>query len=262
MTTNPIDPTVPHNARVWNYWLGGKDNYAADRAFADRMAELLPVMPQLAKADRAFLRRAMRYLTDEAGIRQFIDVGTGLPTEGNTHELAQRIAPESRVVYVDNDPLVLAHAEALLTSGPHGATAYLHQDAREPEGILTGARETLDFGRPVAVLGLSVLHFLDDAEVKTTVRTLMDAVPSGSFLAVAHATTEYADPHDLRGLQHWNTHSPTPIHLRSREDLTALLLEGLELLEPGIVSCGRWRADDIWRDAPEVPQFGLVARKP
>ncbi|WP_419995721.1 SAM-dependent methyltransferase [Streptomyces boninensis] len=264
MAHDKVDPTRPHNARVWNYWLGGKDNYAVDRAFADQMAELLPVLPQLARSDRAFLRRAVTHLAGEAGIRQFLDIGTGLPSEGNTHEVAQAIAPDARIVYVDNDPLVLAHARALLTSTPEGDTQYAHVDAREPDKVLEAAAKTLDLTRPVAVTMLSILHFFEDAELSRTVRTIMDAMPPGSYLAVAHATWEYSGTEDATALEHWNTNSPTPIHLRDRSLLTDLMLDGLELLEPGIVSCARWRAedDDYWRTAPEVPQYGLVARKP
>ncbi|WP_338118469.1 SAM-dependent methyltransferase [Streptomyces coryli] len=264
MADNPaVDPTRPHNARVWNYWLGGKDNYAVDRAFADQMEQLLPILPQLARSDRAFLRRAVTHLAGEEGIRQFLDIGTGLPSKGNTHEVAQEIAPDARIVYVDNDPLVLAHARALLTSTPEGITQYAHVDAREPEKVLAAVAETLDLGRPVAVTMLSVLHFFSDDEVRHTVRTIMDALPSGSFLAVAHATWEYSGTEDAAALEHWNANSPTPIHLRDRSVLAELMLDGcVELLEPGIVSCHRWRAEDHWQRAPEVPQYGLVARKP
>ncbi|WP_419995714.1 SAM-dependent methyltransferase [Streptomyces boninensis] len=257
-----VDPTVPHNARVWNYWLGGKDNYASDRALGDQMAEFVPVFPQMARASRAFLRRAITYLAAEAGIRQFLDVGTGLPSEGNTHEVAQAIAPDARIVYVDNDPLVLAHARALLTSTPEGATQYAHVDARAPEEVLAAAGVTLDFERPVAVTMLSVLHFFDDEEVRRTVGTIMDAVPSGSHLAIAHGTYEYSDTVSTAALEHWNASTTTPGHPRDRTALAELALDGLELLDPGIVSCARWRAEGAWKDAPEVPQYGLVARKP
>ncbi|WP_420824904.1 SAM-dependent methyltransferase [Streptomyces coryli] len=256
-----VDPTVPHNARVWNYWLGGKDNYAVDRELGDRMAEMVPVFPQMARASRAFLRRAVTYLAAEAGIRQFLDVGTGLPSSGNTHEVAQDIAPDARIVYVDNDPLVLAHARALLTSTPEGVTQYAHVDARDPEKVLEAAAQTLDFGRPVAVTMLSVLHFFSDEEVRRTVGTIMDALPSGSYLAVAHGTYEYSDNTSTAALEHWNASTTTPGYPRDRAAVTALMLDGLDLLDPGIVSCARWRAEGVWKDAPEVPQYGLVARK-
>src|SRR5438552_9402003 len=184
-----IDTTVSHSARIWNYWLGGKDNFAADREAGDRVAAMLPGIVAQARADRAFLGRAIRYLAGEEGIRQFLDIGTGLPTANNTHEVAQRVAPASRIVYVDNDPLVLAHARALLTSSPEGATDYLDADLREPHRILRGAAATLDFDRPVALMPLGLLGYVADFEqARGIVRQLLDAVPSGSFLVINDGT--------------------------------------------------------------------------
>jgi S-adenosyl methyltransferase len=181
-----FNPSVPHTARIWNYWLGGKDHFAADRAVGDQVRSLLPDIVTSARADRAFLARAVRFLVTEAGIRQFLDVGTGLPTANNTHEVAQAIAPECRIVYVDNDPLVLTHAQALLTSSPEGATVYVDADARDTDRILTAAVSTIDLDQPVAVMLLGILNFIEDFdEARGLVDRLMAAVPSGSYLAIA-----------------------------------------------------------------------------
>src|SRR5256714_4397962 len=180
-----LDTSVPHSARVWNYWLGGKDNFAADRAMGDQVRQVFPDIVEVARVSRAFLVRAVRYLTDEVGIRQFLDIGTGLPTADNTHEVAQRIAPDSRIVYVDNDPLVLVHAEALLTSTPEGACAYLEADVRDPEAILAEAAKTLDFSQPVGLMLMGILGLVGDYdEARSIVRTLVAALPSGSYLAL------------------------------------------------------------------------------
>ncbi|MEJ3651808.1 SAM-dependent methyltransferase [Actinomycetes bacterium KLBMP 9759] len=252
-----IDTTVAHNARVWNYWLGGKDNYSADRAAGDVVHGLFPLIVDVARADRAFLARAVHHLATEAGIRQFLDIGTGLPTASNTHEVAQALAPESRVVYVDNDPLVLAHARALLTSTPEGRTAYVDADAHDPSAILQAAGETLDPDRPVAVMMLGILNFvLDDADAHNVVSTIMGAVPSGSYLAITHPTTELGGEGNVEAMRFWNENATPPIRARSGTEFTAFL-DGLEPVEPGIVSCARWRSE-----APSVPQFGAVARKP
>ncbi|WP_232664498.1 SAM-dependent methyltransferase [Pseudonocardia sp. TRM90224] len=252
-----IDTTVAHNARVWNYWLGGKDNYSADRAAGDVVHGLFPLIVDVARADRAFLGRAVHFLAAEAGIRQFLDIGTGLPTAANTHEVAQTLAPESRIVYVDNDPLVLAHARALLTSTPQGRTAYVDADAHDPAAILDAAQGTLDLDRPVAVMMLGILNFvLDDADARGVVSTIMGAVPPGSFLAITHPTTELGGEGNVAAMEFWNKNATPPIRARSSAEFAAFL-DGLEPVEPGIVSCARWRTE-----APTVPQFGAVARKP
>ena len=174
---------VPHSARVWNYWLGGRDNFAADRAMGEQILKMCTGIAEVACASRAFLARAVRFLAGEAGIRQFLDVGTGLPTVNNTHDVAQRVAPDCRIVYVDNDPLVLVHSRALLTSRPEGATEYIDVDARDPEKVLNGAAWTLDFGRPVALMMLGILgHVTDYDEARSIVARLVEAVPSGSYL--------------------------------------------------------------------------------
>jgi hypothetical protein len=185
-----IDTTVSHLARIWNYWLGGKDNYAADRKAGDRVAAMLPSIVAQARADRAFLGRAIRYLAGEEGVRQFLDIGTGLPTADNTHEVAQRVAAGSRIVYVDNDPLVLAHARALLTSTPEGACDYIDGDLRDPEAILTEAARTLDFAQPVALMLLGVVHHIPDTgEAEEIVRRLVAALAPGSYVAINHSTS-------------------------------------------------------------------------
>src|SRR5689334_15916937 len=194
-----IDTSVSHSARIWNYWLGGKDNFAADRAAGDRVAAMLPSIVAQARADRAFLGRAIRYLAGQEGIRQFLDIGTGLPTADNTHEVAQRVAPGSRIVYVDNDPLVLAHARALLTSTPEGSCDYIDGDLRDPEAILTEAARTLDLAEPVALMLLGVLHHIPDTgEVYEIVRRLVAALASGSYVTINHSTSAVRDRKSTR----------------------------------------------------------------
>src|SRR5580692_5337392 len=182
-----IDANVPHIARVYDYWLGGKDNFAADRELGEQTLEAYPSLVFSVRANRAFLARTVRFLAGEAGIRQFLDIGTGIPTANNTHEVAQRIAPDSRIVYVDNDPIVLSHARALLKSSPQGACAYLDADLRDPDAILAAAAETLDFGQPVAVMLIAVMHFIgDDDEAAAIVRSLTAACAPGSFVVISH----------------------------------------------------------------------------
>jgi SAM-dependent methyltransferase len=233
-----IDITVPHSARIWNFWLGGKDNFAADRAMGEQIAELLPDIAPTARATRAFLGRAVTYLAGAVGVRQFLDIGTGLPTAANTHEVAQRLRPEARIVYVDNDPLVLAHARALLTSGLQGLTDYVDADLRDPDTILQHAARTLDFTEPVAVMLLAILHFLtDDGKAYGVVRRLMDAVPTGSYLVVVHAVRNDAT---VKAVGQWNEVGKPAMCARSRDEL-ARFFTGLELLEPGIVPVAQWR---------------------
>ncbi|MGW1104205.1 SAM-dependent methyltransferase [Streptomyces sp. NPDC002540] len=255
-----IRSDIAHNARVWNHWLGGKDNYPVDRAVGDQVTGMYPSIGEVARADRAFLGRAVRYLAGEAGIGQFLDIGTGLPTADNTHEVAQHTAPDSRVVYVDNDPIVLAHARTLLTSSPEGATEYIDADARHPERILRAVEPTLDLRKPVAVMLLGVLNFvLDTDEAQRIVRTLMDAMPSGSHLVLTHPTLELGGEGNEAAMRFWNENATPPITARSRAEFAAFL-SGLDAVEPGIVSCARWRAAP-GSGAAEVAQFGAVARK-
>ncbi|MEU6523588.1 SAM-dependent methyltransferase [Streptomyces sp. NPDC046924] len=256
------DTSVAHNARVWNHWVGGEDAYEVDRRVGDHVASIIPVVRDIARADREFLGRAVTYLTGERGVRQFLDVGAGLPTADNTHQIAQRIAPDSRVVYVDNDPAVSAHARSLLTGGPDGTTAYLDADVRDPDAVLERAAATLDFDRPVAVMMLGVLNFvLDTGEAREVVRRVMAAVPSGSFLVLTHPTSdaEVGGEDQIPAMAFWNENATPPITARSAEDIAAFF-QGLNLVEPGLVPCSRWRAEAD--AAVVVPQYGAVAVKP
>jgi hypothetical protein len=256
-----VDATVAHNARVWDYWLGGKDNFEVDRQVGERVREMVPIIGDVARADRQFLSRAVRFLSGEAGITQFLDIGTGLPTADNTHEVAQAITPESRVVYVDNDPKVLVHARALLTSTPEGATDYAETDVHDPGAVLANAARTLDFTRPVAVMMLGILNFVADTDEATAiVRRLMDAVPSGSYLALTHPTLELGGEANVDAMAFWNKNATPPIRARTGVEIAAFF-DGLELLEPGLVSCALWRPEPGAAPA-SVPQYGAVGRKP
>jgi hypothetical protein len=258
-----IDTTVAHSARIWDYWLGGKDNYPADRQAGDRIGEILPDIVRHARADRLFLGRAVRFLAGEAGIRQFLDIGTGLPTVDNTHEVAQRVAADCRVVYADNDPLVLLHARALLTSAPQGVTAYLQADLRDPGDVLAGAARTLDFSRPVAVMILGVLwHILDDDQARSITGRLMAAMAPGSYLAVAHPTLEVTGQKMADAIAYWNAHGTPPGRSRTPAQIAGLL-EGLELVEPGVVPSTRWRPEaSPFGEPVPVDQYCAVARRP
>jgi hypothetical protein len=257
-----LDTGTAHNARVWNYWQGGKDNYEVDRQVGDHVAGMIPVIRDIARADREFLSRAVHFLAAERGVRQFLDIGTGLPAVENTHEVAQRVAPESRIVYVDNDPIVLAHARALLTSTPEGATDYIDADAHDPGTILRGAERTLDFTKPVALMLLGILNFvIDGAEARAIARRLVDALAPGSFVVLTHPTTEPELGGDLQleAMEFWNANAKPPVTARSSEEV-ARYFEGLTLLEPGLVSCSLWRPEP-GADPKAVPQLGAVAEK-
>ncbi|HEX2316003.1 MAG TPA: SAM-dependent methyltransferase [Thermomonospora sp.] len=256
-----IDTTVPQSARIWNYWLGGKDNYPVDQQAGDAYAKVYPAIVDMARATRYFLARGVRYLAGEVGIRQFLDIGTGLPTVDNTHEVAQRVAPESRIVYVDNDPLVLAHARALLNSTPEGKTDYIDADLREPEKILAAASATLDFDKPVALMLMGILgHLQDFDEAVTVVRRLIDGLPSGSYFM--HYDSTATDDSFLEAQQGYDDTGAIPYVLRTPQEL-ARLYEGLELVEPGLVSCSLWRPDPSPFGPPEpVDAYCGVARKP
>ena len=258
-----IDTTVPHSARIWNYWLGGKDTVAVDRAAGDAWAETFPGIRDIARASRSFLTRSIHYLAADAGIRQFLDIGTGLPAADNTHQVAQRVAPEARIVYVDNDPLVLAHARALLTSTPEGATAYIHADLRDPDKILAEAAETLDFTKPIALILSGVLgHVVDIGEARSIVRGLMDALPSGSYLSLNDGTSVVGGDQVEQATQDYNESGALPYIQRTPEEI-ASFFDGLELVPPGMVSCPRWRPDPAPADSlAEVDAFGGVGRKP
>nr|WP_155885002.1 SAM-dependent methyltransferase [Actinomadura flavalba] len=256
-----IDTSVPHSARIWDYWLGGKDNYRADREAGDEVIRHVPGIAVSARQDRAFLGRAVR-LAVSRGIRQFLDLGSGLPTVDNTHEAAQRLAPEARVVYVDNDPLVLTHARALLSSHPHGVTEYLQADLREPELILRDAAQTLDLREPVALLLLGVLnHILDDDEARDIVRRLRAPLAPGSLLVISHTCDHTSDTLDgeamRRAVRSVMERGGTPITARSQAGIAAFF-EGTELLEPGVVSCSQWRPAPSAQPPEEVPHFAGV----
>jgi S-adenosyl methyltransferase len=257
-----IDTSVAHPARVYDYWLGGKDNFAADREAAERVLAVTPGLRWRVQANRRFLARAVRYLAGEAGIRQFLDIGTGIPSAHNTHQVGQEVAPDARIVYVDNDPIVLSHARALLTSGPQGATQYVHGDARDPGPIIEGAAETLDFGQPVALMLIGVLHLIQDSEDPWgLVAWLMAQLPAGSYLAISHPAIDIA-PGQAEAQRRYNERVSTPQTLRSR-DQVARFFEGLELVEPGLVYVHTWRPGEF-DTAPEgaTSAWGGVARKP
>ena len=258
-----IDTTVSHSARIWDYWLKGKDNYQVDREVGDRIEEMLPDIVRQAREDRLFLGRVVRYLAGEAGVRQFLDIGTGLPTADNTHQVAQRVAPESKIVYVDNDPLVLAHARALLTSTPEGATDYIHADMHDPAAIIAGAGQTLDFGQPIAITMLGVLwHVLDNDEAYAIVNRLLQAMPSGSYLALNHPTLEVTGEKMATAIRYWNEYGTPPGTHRTPAELTQFF-DGMDLVEPGVVSITRWRPEATSSGEPEeIDQFGGVGRKP
>ncbi|GAB3745776.1 SAM-dependent methyltransferase [Nocardiopsis nanhaiensis] len=257
-----IDTSVSHTARIWNYWLGGKDNYPVDRELGDLIQQGMPQIVDNARADRAFLERAVTYLAGEVGIRQFLDIGTGLPTANNTHEVAQSVAPDSRIVYVDNDDLVLAHARALLTSSPQGATEYVHADVCDTDRVLAEAARVLDFSRPVALMLLGVLNFVqDDDEARDLVGRLMDALPEGSYLAITHPSAVVQPEAMEEATRQWNENGTPYLVLRSPERI-AELFEGFDLIEPGVTSCSLWRPQPTEVGTPQpVDEFGGVARK-
>ncbi|MFC6884567.1 MULTISPECIES: SAM-dependent methyltransferase [Actinomadura] len=256
-----IDTSVPHQARVWNYFIGGKDNYEADQEFAEKIKRVYPGFEDVPRHSRAFLGRAVRYLAGEVGIRQFLDIGTGLPTHDNTHEVAQRVAPESRIVYVDNDPLVLVHARALLTSTPEGACDYLDADVREPETILRRAADTLDFTQPVALMVLGVLGTIrEDVQARAVLRRLLAALPSGSHLVLEDGTRT-VQPDAAAEAERVRDDDGYDYELRTPERI-ARFFDGLELVEPGVVSVSRWRAEATpFGQPPEVDAFCGVALK-
>jgi trans-aconitate methyltransferase len=259
-----LDTNVAHIARVYNYWLGGKDYFAADREAGDKTLQGYPDMLSSVRANRAFLRRAVRYLAVEAGIRQFLDIGTGLPSADNTHEVAQAVAPPSRVVYVDNDPMVLAHARALLTSSPEGATGYLDADVRDLGRILAEAGKLLNFTQPVGVMLVAVLQFVEDEDDPyRLVARLMEAVPAGSFVVISHP------PNDMQRLAPGLAEAAAELGLtmaqgitsRSREQVTRFF-DGLDLIEPGVVPIQQWRPDSDAEATARAGMWGGVGKKP
>jgi SAM-dependent methyltransferase len=246
---------------VYNYWLGGKDNYAADRAAGEQAIKAFPQIVLSARANRAYLGRAVRFLAGEAGIRQFLDIGTGIPTANNTHEVAQSAAPESRVVYVDNDPVVLAHARALLSSHPQGATDYIDADLRDPRKILAGAAGLLDFSRPVAVLLMAILqHIGDDEDPYRIVAELVDAVPPGSYLALSHPARDINAEAMAKMADSLNQTMAEKVTFRDRPAV-ARFFDGLELVEPGMVQASKWRPRSEAEAASPAALWAGVARK-
>jgi hypothetical protein len=256
-----IDTTVAHPARVYDYWLGGSSNFPADREAAERVLAATPGLRSRVRANRAFLVRAVRYLAAEAGIRQFLDIGTGIPAANNTHEVAQAVAPDARIVYADNDPIVLAHATSLLAGSPEGATQYIDGDLRDASVILRAAAGTLDFTRPAALMLVGILHLIQDSEDPyRIVASLMDALPPGSYLVISHPASDI-NASQAEAQRRYNERVSTPQTLRTRDEV-ARFFEGLDLVPPGIVYVHAWRPDP--GDVPPeggVSAYGGVARK-
>lgn len=258
-----IDTSIPHSARVYNYWLGGKDNYAADRALAEMIAERVPTIRTIVQSNRSFLGRVVRHLSQEVGIRQYLDIGTGIPTAGNVHEIAQAIIPQTRVLYVDNDPIVLAHARALMTGNSAGHTAFIHCDVRDPQAILDDPALTaaLDLDEPVALMLVGILmHVRDDEDPYGIVRTLVDALPSGSYLTITHPTADF-NAEAMAVISGSNEQSGITFRPRSKAEV-ADFFEGLELVEPGVVPALSWRPDEPSEDPLSAYLYAAVGRKP
>ena len=257
-----IDTSTAHPARVYDYWLGGKDNFAADREAARLALEAYPQLAEAVQSNRAFLARAVRYLTGEAEIRQFLDIGTGIPAANNTHQVAQREAPDSRIVYVDNDPIVLLHARALLKSAPQGACDYLQADLRDPDAILAQAARTLDFGQPVALMLLALLQFIADSEDPyALVSRLVAALPPGSYLVVSHPTDDFNPNRQGESIQRYNERVADQATLRGHDE-TERFFAGLNIVAPGVVAVAEWRPDSDLDTARPSSMWCGVARKP
>jgi hypothetical protein len=257
-----IDTSTAHPARVYDYWLGGKDNFAADREAGEQALLAYPQLAEAVRSNRAFLARAVRYLTGEAGIRQFLDIGTGIPAASNTHQVAQAEAPDSRIVYVDNDPIVLLHARNLLRSTPAGKCDYIQADLRNPEEILAEAARTLDFSQPVALMLLAILQFIGDGENPTRlVSRLMAALPSGSYLVISHPTDDFNPNRQGESIQRYNERVADQATLRGH-DGTTRFFDGLKLVDPGVVAAARWRPDSDLDSARPSSMWCGVARKP
>ncbi len=257
-----LDTSTAHPARVYDYWLGGKDNFAADREAGEQALKAYPQLAEAVRSNRAFLARAVRFLTGPAGVRQFLDIGTGIPSADNTHEVAQREAPDSRIVYVDNDPIVLLHAQTLLRSTAAGACDYIQADLRDPARILSEAGRTLDFGQPVALMLLAILQFIpDDADPWGLVAQLMAPLPPGSYLVVSHPTDDFNPNRQGESIQRYNERVAEQATLRGHDE-TVRFFAGLELVEPGVVAVAKWRPhSDVEADRPSSMWCG-VARKP
>ena len=258
-----FDTGTPNSARIWNYWIGGKDNYAADRAAAEAVIAAFPVLPVIARHSRRFLVDVVQQLAADYGVRQFLDIGTGLPTADNTHEVAQRVAPDSRVLYVDNDPVVLAHARALLTSTPEGETDFIQADLRDTTAILAQAARTLDLSQPVAILLIAVLHFIGEQDDPyAIVARLMDAVPAGSYLAIAHAASDMGTAETQEGFRIYNQRSPVQLTPRSRPQIDRLVAD-LDPVGPGVVPMSQWFGPgQIGIDGADLTGYYCLVRKP
>jgi O-methyltransferase involved in polyketide biosynthesis len=258
-----FDTSVPSPARVWNYWIGGKDNYAADRAAAEAVSAANPAQPIVARTARRFLVDVVQRLAGEYGVRQFLDIGSGLPTADNTHEVAQRLAPDSRVVYVDNDPVVLAHARALLTSSPQGKTDFILADLRDPQTILTRAARTLDLSKPIAIVLVGVLHFItEEADPYAIVARLMDAAAPGSFLVIGHAASDVRSAAVQQGYRAYNERSPVMITPRNREQIDRFLV-GLEPVGLGVVTLSQWfEPGQLGGDGADLVGYTGIMQKP
>jgi hypothetical protein len=257
-----FDTSVAHPARVYDYWLGGKDNFEADRMVGEQTLKAYPELTMAVRANRAFLARAVRHLVEEAGIRQFLDIGTGIPANNNTHEVAQASSPDCRVVYVDNDPIVLTHARALLSSSPDGATDYLDADLRDTGDILRRAAQTLDFTRPVAVMLLAIMQFItDEQDPYQTVAELMAPMPSGSYLVISHPTGDFSPAKAKQSIDDYNKKVSQPATLRTRDQVSRFF-DGLEILEPGIAPVSQWRPDSELEASSPASMWAAMARKP
>ena len=262
--SNDINTNIPQSARVYDYWLGGKDNFPADRALGDAIAEQVPTIRTMVRGQRAFLRRAVRWLAAEAGVRQFLDIGTGIPTTGNVHEVAQEVAPKARVLYVDNDPIVLAHARALVPGTNSGAVEFILADLRQPEAILAdpAVTRTLDLGQPVGLVLVGIVHHLRDADdPRRILAALLDPLASGSYLVLSQSSGDF-DPEAMARLAAVSEQGGIPNVPRSLAD-TERFFTGLELVEPGLVPLAAWRPDPgTGADPRGVYAYGGVARKP
>ncbi|MCT2590717.1 SAM-dependent methyltransferase [Streptomyces sp. N2-109] len=253
-----VDTSVPHSARIWNYWLGGKDNYRVDREAGDEYAKLYPDIVFMAQAARGFLSRGVHHLAAEVGIRQFLDIGTGLPAAENTHEVALRAAPECRVLYVDNDPLVLTHARAILTGPVSDRVGYIDADVHRPESILEAARERLDFDQPIALMLMGILGHVDSyEEARSIVARLLEPLPAGSHLVLYESTD--GDEQLQAAQQGYDDGGSVPYRLRDLDQVRGYF-DGLDLLEPGIASCSHWRVSSP--PEREAMTFGGIGRKP
>jgi len=256
-----FDTSVPHIARVYDYWLGGRDNFAADRKLGDQTMRAYPDLALSCRANRAFLARSVRFLARDMGIRQFLDIGTGIPTANNAHEVAQRFAPDSRVAYVDNDPIVLSHAKALLKSNPAGACIYVDADLNDPDTILAGAKQLLDFAAPTGVLLIAVMHFVeDDAKASEIIARLMEACAPGSYLALSHVASDIDARQTAETVRRINASGAEKTTLRDRAGFTRLF-GGYDLVEPGVVRAAEWRPDSEKEASSPAAMWAGVARK-